>query len=140
MSAEVLVFPLQPGLKQVVRASDTLVGVAEIAHIEPVADEFLPDDLACLEAHLPLMVGKWTMRASKGEAMLLRRSGGEALRRTVVIRREGERLRLMIDGPQVGLQMVGLFCDMTIVMEILAGYMGSRRSKRGPQNGRSKLL
>ena len=140
MSAEVLPFPLQPSLKRVVRTSDTLVGVAEITPIKPDTDDFLSADLACLEAQLPLLAGNWITCASKGEAMLLRRSGWEAPWETVVIRREGERLRLMIDEPQVGLQTVGLLCDMTIVMEILTGYMGGRRRKREPQNGRSKSL
>ena len=98
--------------------------VAELVRLQQMADEFLPCDIPAIENYLPRLKGDWAIRASRGEALLIRRQTCEMDRQLVLIRREGNQLRLMIDRPPYGPEPIGLFHSMALVMEILGEEVG----------------
>lgn len=88
--------------------------------------------------HVRRLAGEWVFTANGSEALLVRHSDWDAFRRTVLIRREGSQLRLMIDRPPYGPEPIGLFHNMATTMEVLAEDVGWRREKNIAAAGRSR--
>lgn len=96
----------------------------ELVRLQQIADDFLPEDMPTIENYVPRLTGEWAIRADRGEALLIRHQTGEMDRKLVLIRREGNQIRLMIDRPPYGPEPIGLFHSMALVMEILGEEVG----------------